>query len=80
MNQLEESDQDKPDLNKDEELKEDIEIKPESLSAREAYFAMVGIRMMSLSQKYNRSLEDLHKLFFTVSCDWKQLESLLQAE
>lgn len=50
------------------------------MNGREAYFALVGIRMMALSQKYNRKLEDLHIMFYTVSCDWKKLETLLQAE
>jgi len=50
------------------------------MTGREAFFALVGIKMMSLSQKYNRKLEELHGLFYTVSCDWKQLELLLQAD
>ena len=52
----------------------------EKMTGREAFFALVGIKMMALSQKYNRKLEELHGLFYTVSCDWKQLELLLQAD
>lgn len=59
---------------------EDLEILPETMSGREAFFTLVGIKMMALSQKYNRNLEDLHGLFYTVSCDWKKLEVLLQAD
>ena len=47
------------------------------MSARDAYFALIGIKMVALSQKYNRKLEDLHGLFYTVSCDWEKLETIL---
>ena len=50
------------------------------MTGKEAFFALIGIKMMALSQKYNRKLEELHGLFYTVSCDWKQLELLLQAD
>ena len=68
-----------------EEVPEDaapkeVEVTKDSMTGREAFFALVGIKMMSLSQKYNRKLEELHGLFYTVSCDWKQLELLLQAD
>ena len=50
------------------------------MTGREAFFTLMGIKMMGLSQRYNRSLEDLHALFFRVSCDWKKLEMILQAD
>jgi hypothetical protein len=49
------------------------------MSAREAFFALMAIKMMKLSQKYHRKLEDLHDMFYTVSCDWQRLEQVLQA-
>ena len=49
------------------------------MSARDAFFALMAIKMMKLSQKYNRKLEDLHDIFYTVSCDWQRLEEVLQA-
>ena len=47
------------------------------MSGKDAFFALMAIKMMRLSQKYQRSLSDLHDLFYTVSCDWKKLEALL---
>lgn len=61
----------------EEKIEEDVQIMPQDMSAREAFFSLIGIKMMSLSQKYNRNLEDLHGLFYRVSCDWKQLELIL---
>ena len=49
------------------------------MSEREAFFALMAIKMMNLSQKYQRKLEDLHDIFYTVSCDWERLEQVLQA-
>lgn len=43
-------------------------------------FALIAIRMMKLSQKYNKKLDELHHLFYQVSCDWSQLEALLQEQ
>jgi hypothetical protein len=56
---------------KDQALKE---VKSSEMSAREAFFAMVGIKMMELSERYSKTLEDLHTLFYSVSCDWGVLE------
>lgn len=53
-----------------EELKEAEVDLTDSLSSKEALFALVGIRMMNLSQKYGRPLSDLHNMFYSVSCDW----------
>lgn len=47
------------------------------MTARDAFFALMAIKMMKLSQKYNRKLEDLHDMFYTVSCDWQRLEQVL---
>jgi len=56
----------------------DLEVKKDEMSGSEALFALIGIRMMKLSQKYNRKLDELHTLFYSVSCDWEQLEIVLQ--
>ena len=70
------ADDDENDLNKDQKH---IEITNDDMSARDAFFALMAIKMMKLSQKYNRKLEDLHDIFYTVSCDWQRLEEVLQA-
>lgn len=54
------------------------ELLPENMDQKDALFALIGIKMMKLSQKYNRRLDELHGLFYTVSCDWKRLESILE--
>lgn len=53
------------------------EVGPELMSEKDAVFALIGIRMMKLSQKYNLKLDELHTLFYSVSCDWDQLEAVL---
>ena len=50
------------------------------MSGKDALFALIAIRMMKLSQKYNKKLDELHYLFYTVSCDWEQLEALLKEQ
>jgi len=52
----------------------DRELKKEEMTANDALFALIGIRMMELSKKYDRRLDELHSLFYSVSCDWNQLE------
>ena len=41
----------------------DLEVKKDEMSGSEALFALIGIRMMKLSQKHNRKLDELHTLF-----------------
>ena len=48
------------------------------MNSKDALFALIGIKMMKLSQKYNRRLDELHGIFYTVSCDWKRLEQILE--
>ena len=70
-----------------EELKEPAEeqvvakqeLQPEKMNQKDALFALIGIKMMKLSQKYNRRLDELHGIFYTVSCDWKRLEQILES-
>ena len=52
----------------------------QAMSKRDAYFSLIAIKMMKLSDKYKRKLEDLHDLFYTVSCDFTRLEKVLQQE
>lgn len=56
------------------------EITREKMTGQDAMFALIAIRMMKLSQKYNKKLYELHHLFYTVSCDWESLEALLQEQ
>ena len=64
------------DLNEDQQH---IDITDDEMTSRDAFFALMAIKMMKLSQKYHRKLEDLHDMFYTVSCDWERLEQVLQA-
>ena len=50
------------------------------MTGRDAYFALMAVRMLRISQKYGRNLKDLHELFYSVSCDWDRLEELLEAQ
>ena len=59
------------DLNEDQEH---VDITNDNMTTRDAFFALMAIKMMKLSQKYHRKLEDLHDMFYTVSCDWQRLE------
>lgn len=66
---------------KDEEMTDDatdLEVTPACMTSRDAFFSLMAIKMMNLSQKYGRKLEDLHDMFYTVSCDWSRLEKVLQ--
>ena len=56
----------------------DLEMLSDEMSTRDAFFSLMAIKMMNLSQKYSRKLEDLHDMFYTVSCDWDRLEKVLQ--
>ena len=47
---------------------------PEDMNGREAFFALMAMKMMKLAKKYSRKLEDIHGLFFMVSCDFELLE------
>jgi hypothetical protein len=65
----------------EEDRKQELEeVKTDSLTARDAFFAMVGIKMIGLAERFSKSLEDLHSLFFQVSCDWAVMEEILIAE
>ena len=49
------------------------------MTGRDAFFALMAIKMLKLSQQYGRKLDELHDLFYSVSCDWDRLQELLQA-
>ena len=50
------------------------------MTGREAFFALMGIKMISFSKQYKKNLEELHDLFYSVSCDWESLEYILNAQ
>lgn len=50
------------------------------MDAKEAFFSLVAIKMMKLSKKYQKSLAELHNLFYMVSCDFDVLEHILEQE
>lgn len=53
---------------------------PDQMTGRDAYFALMAVRMLRISQKYGRNLKDLHEAFYSVSCDWDRLEEVLEAQ
>ena len=61
-----------------EDENNDLEMVSDQMSTRDAFFSLMAIKMMNLSSKYGRKLEDLHDMFYTVSCDWDRLEKVLQ--
>jgi len=44
------------------------------MSGTEAFFALMGIKMMKLAKKYTKTLEEIHSMFYMVSCDFELLE------
>lgn len=53
---------------------------PEKMTGRDAFFALMAVRMLRISQKYGRNLKDLHEAFYSVSGDWDRLEEVLEAQ
>jgi hypothetical protein len=44
----------------------------------EAYFALLAQDMMGLADKYKRDVEEVHKIFFELSCDREKLIKFLE--
>lgn len=65
-------------MDEEQDLNQSMEVPSDSMSTRDAFFSLMAIKMLNLSQRYNRKLEDLHYMFYTVSCDWERLEKVLQ--
>lgn len=49
---------------------EKVALTAQDMNGREAFFALMAMKMMQLAKKYQRKLEDLHSIFFMVSCDF----------
>ncbi len=45
-----------------------------------AYFALLAADMLDLAEKYKRDVEEVHLLFFQVSCDRDRLIRLLEGK
>ena len=43
-----------------------------------AFFALLASDMLDLAEKYKRDVDDVHRLFFEVSCDREKLIKLLE--
>ena len=43
-----------------------------------AFFALLAADMLELAEKYKRDVDQVHKLFFEVSCDREKLVRLLE--
>ena len=45
-----------------------------------AFFALLASDMLDLAEKYKRDVDDVHRLFFEVSCDRDKLVKLLECK
>ena len=45
-----------------------------------AYFALLASDMLELAEKYKRDVDDVHHMFFEVSCDREKLIRLLDGQ
>lgn len=45
-----------------------------------AFFALLAQDMLDLAEKYKRDVDEVHKLFFEVSCDRDKLVKLLDGQ
>lgn len=48
------------------------------MDAKQAFFSLLAIKMMKLSKKFNKSLSEIHTMFYMVSCDLHILECILE--
>jgi len=46
----------------------------------EIYFALLAQDMMQLAAKYKRDIDEIHKIFFEVSCDREKLIKILEGK
>jgi hypothetical protein len=46
----------------------------------EGFFALLASDMLDLAEKYKRDVDDVHRLFFEVSCDREKLVKLLEGK
>ena len=60
----------------DKHTEKPVEIK----TGQEAYFALLAHDMLNISHKFHRKLEEVHTIFYEVSCDRDKLISILSAE
>eukprot|EP00347_Sterkiella_histriomuscorum_P007498 403348691 len=59
---------------KKEEEKRQVQL----TSGKEMYFALLAQDLMSLAEKYKRDIDEVHKIFFEVSCQRDQLVKILE--
>jgi hypothetical protein len=45
-----------------------------------AFFALLASDMLDLAEKYKRDVDDVHRMFFEVSCDRDKLVKLLEGK
>lgn len=48
------------------------------MDPKQAFFSLLAVKMMKLSKKFNKSLAEIHTIFYTVSCDLQILEHILE--
>ena len=49
-------------------------------SGEEAYFALLAADLMAIAEKYRRDIEEIHKIFFQLSCDREKLIKVLDGQ
>ena len=67
-------------LQKDEVVVRDKKSGQENqlLNGQEAVFAMIAQDMISIADKFERDIDEVHKLFYQVSCNRDKLIKILQ--
>ena len=58
---------------RDDEEKRQVNV----TNGEDAFFALLASDMLDLAEKYKRDVDELHRLFFEVSCDREKLIRLL---
>jgi hypothetical protein len=61
---------------KDDEDKREVKV----TEGEAAYFALLASDMLDLAEKYKRDVDDVHRLFFEVSCDRDKLVKILSGQ
>mmetsp|Transcript_18970 Transcript_18970/g.32406 ORF Transcript_18970/g.32406 Transcript_18970/m.32406 type:complete len:194 (-) Transcript_18970:17-598(-) len=74
-------DDDEVDLEKSDGDDQQVQkVTREEMGAKDAFFSLIAIKMNALAQQYGKPLDELHMLFFQVSCDFQVLEEFLVTE
>lgn len=60
--------------------KGDDQRKVEIVTGEQAFFALIAHDMIELSKRYRKDVDELHKIFYTISCDREKLIKWLEGK